>query len=170
MFPGSSSAPSGTTNSWTPKYKSSGGSNFVPKSQLNNIEIIEKEKENKYKSNNRKFDKANVPVVSTGGNRKERREIIFRPENARDGISEKKNESKSFSKDENKIENPLKKSAENSKIVKIEDTVSSNEIQLQNVTVKTTEKSAVTAAAAAALPEISDSVFLSFLLTFRYLF
>ena len=139
----------------------------MPKSQLNNIEIIEKEKENKYKSNNKKIEKANVPVVSTGGNRKERREILFRPENATNGISEKKNESKSFSKDENKNENPLKKSAEYSKIVKIEDTVSSNENQLQNVTVKTTEKSAV---AIAALPEISDSVFLSFLLTFRYLF
>ena len=128
--------------------------------------MIEKEKENKFKANNKKFDKLHVPVVSTGGNRKERREILFRPENVSNGILEKKNDTKIFSKDDNKTENSLEKLSENVKIVKIEDSINSNENQIQNITVKSTEKIVVTTAV---LPEISDSVFLSFLLNFRYL-
>ena len=128
--------------------------------------MIEKEKENKFKANNKKFDKLHVPVVSTGGNRKERREILFRPENVSNGILEKKNDTKIFSKDDNKTENSLEKLSENVKIVKIEDSINSNENRIQNITVKSTEKNIVTTAV---LPEISDSVFLSFLLNFRYL-
>ena len=133
----------------------------------------DRDRENKSKITNKKYDKIQNPVISIG-NRKERRENIFRSENnysnnvnnnnINDIIIEKKIELKNPNKTDFKTEKSVKILSENDKTVKNENLLISNESKQINFSSKNVEKSVISSVI---LPEMSDTVFLSFLLNFR---